>query len=152
IHGTAFGMAEFSEMAAVGAKLVWSPQSELTLYGSATDIKAARQAGVKLALGVDWNLTGSDSIFAEVRVAQALNSEEFDDAIPESEWLNLVTANAADVLALGSHVGRITPGLKADILVLRRRDDGINRSFAKSELEDVEWVMIGGAPLYGNDS
>jgi 5-methylthioadenosine/S-adenosylhomocysteine deaminase len=152
IHGTAFGTAEFSEMAATGAKLVWSPQSNLTLYGKTTDIKAARQAGVKLALGVDWNLTGSDSIFDEARVARAVNSEEFDEAIPESEWLSLVTANAADVLALGSHVGRITQGLKADIVVLRRRDDEPNRSFLKSDLEDVEWVMIGGQSLYGNEA
>jgi len=32
IHGTAFGAAEFTEMGQVGAKLIWSPQSNKLLY------------------------------------------------------------------------------------------------------------------------
>src|SRR5690242_14388111 len=36
IHGTAFEASEFQEMAQVGAKLIWSPASNLTLYGKTT--------------------------------------------------------------------------------------------------------------------
>jgi 5-methylthioadenosine/S-adenosylhomocysteine deaminase len=152
IHGTGFGAAEFAEMAAVGAKLIWSPQSNLVLYGKTTDIKAARGAGVKVSLGVDWNPSGSDSIFDELRVAESVNREEFDEAIPEGDWLKMVTVNPADALAVGDRIGRIAVGLKADLLVLHRRDDDPNRSLLKNEIRDVQWVMIGGQPRYGNEA
>src|SRR5947208_17135883 len=46
IHGTAFREADFKEMAQVGAKLIWSPQSNLVLYGKTTNIRLALQQGV----------------------------------------------------------------------------------------------------------
>jgi 5-methylthioadenosine/S-adenosylhomocysteine deaminase len=55
IHGTAFGENEFKQMAQVGAKLIWSPQSNLVLYKKTTNIKLALQNGVLVSLGVDWN-------------------------------------------------------------------------------------------------
>jgi 5-methylthioadenosine/S-adenosylhomocysteine deaminase len=152
IHGTGFGAAEFAAMASVGAKLIWSPQSNLVLYGKTTDIKAARHAGVKVSLGVDWNPSGSDSIFDELRVAEVVNAEEFDEAIPESDWLKMVTMHPAEALGVGDRIGRIAVGLKADLLVLLRRDDDPNRSLLKNQVQDVQWVMIGGEPLYGNEA
>jgi len=152
IHGTGFGPAEFAEMAAAGTKLIWSPQSNLVLYGKTTDIKAARQAGVRVSLGVDWNPSGSDSIFDELRVADVVNREEFDEAIPESEWLKMVTENPAEALAVQDKIGRIAVGLKADLLVLARRDEDPNRSLLKNEVQDVQWIMIGGEPAYGNEA
>jgi hypothetical protein len=150
IHGTAFGPAEFSQMATIGAKLIWSPQSNLVLYGKTTDIKAARQAGVKVSLGVDWNPSGSNSIYDELRVAETVNREQFDEAIPENEWLKMVTVNPAEALAVGDRIGHIAQGLKADLLVLQRRDDDPNRSLLKNQVQDVQWVMVGGRPLYGS--
>lgn len=152
IHGTGFGAAEFAEMASVGAKLIWSPQSNLVLYGKTTDIKAARQAGVKVSLGVDWNPSGSDSIFDELRVAATVNEEEFDNAIPDAEWLKMITANPAEALAVGDRIGKIAAGFKADLVVLNRRDDDPNLSLLKNEVQDVQWVMIGGRALYGNEA
>src|SRR5438094_3135836 len=55
IHGTAFGENEFKQMGQVGAKLIWSPQSNLVLYQKTTNIKLALENGVLVSLGVDWN-------------------------------------------------------------------------------------------------
>jgi cytosine/adenosine deaminase-related metal-dependent hydrolase len=137
-------------MAAVGAKLVWSPQSNLALYGKTTDIKAAKAAGVKFAIGVDWNPTGSDSLFDELRVADTVNREEFDGAIPDTEWLQLITSDAADVLGLTEKIGRIKQGLKADLIALQRRDADVNQSLLKNLVQDVQLVIVGGKPLYGS--
>jgi len=56
-------------MAQVGAKLIWSLQNNLVLYGKATNIKLALQHGILVLLGVDWNPSGSDNIFDELRIA-----------------------------------------------------------------------------------
>ena len=42
IHGAAFGDGEFQQMGAAGAKLIWSPRSNLVLYAQTTDIPLAR--------------------------------------------------------------------------------------------------------------
>src|SRR5688572_23077875 len=121
-------------------------------YGQTTNIKAALEAGVVVALGVDWNPTGSDNLFEELRVAETVNIEQFDNAIRADQWLKLVTENAAAALGLGDQIGRLAPGLKADLVVLRRRDAEGNESLLKNTLQDVQLVMVGGEPLYGNRS
>ena len=55
IHGTALTRVHFDQLAAVGGKLVWSPQSNLRLYNETTDIVAAvggRGAG-RVGRGLD---------------------------------------------------------------------------------------------------
>ena len=61
IHGVALGQQEFTQMAAVGATLVWSPLSNLLLYGQTADIAAAKAAGVHITLAPDWAPSGSKS-------------------------------------------------------------------------------------------
>ena len=50
-HGTAFTSVEFAQMAAANMKLTWSPASNVALYGSTTNIPAALDANVTIALG-----------------------------------------------------------------------------------------------------
>ena len=42
-----------------GGRMVWSPFSNLLLYGRTADIARAKQEGVLMALGSDWSPTGS---------------------------------------------------------------------------------------------
>jgi cytosine/adenosine deaminase-related metal-dependent hydrolase len=121
IHGAAFGETEFQQMGNAGAKLIWSPRSNLVLYAQTTDIPLARQKGIEVSVGVDWNPSGSDHIFDELRTAAEVNEEDFNGVIPDSDWLKMITVNPAKALALDTFVGKLAPGLKADITVLRER-------------------------------
>jgi cytosine/adenosine deaminase-related metal-dependent hydrolase len=152
IHGTAFGEAEFRDMAAAGAKLIWSPMSNLALYDSTADIPLARRHGIPVSLGVDWNLSGSDHVFDELRVAQEVNEERFGGAIPDSAWLRMITSNPAKALGLERHLGRLRPGYKADLVVLRAQDPDPVRSLFGNSLQDVQMVWVGGRVLYGNEA
>jgi 5-methylthioadenosine/S-adenosylhomocysteine deaminase len=151
IHGTAFGQAEFREMADVGAKLIWSPKSNLALYQQTTKIDLARHEGVEVSLGVDWNPTGSNHIFDELRTATEVNRSTFDTVIAEDEWIHMVTVNPARALAVEDRIGRLAERFKADITILRAQDGNPHRSLMKSHLQDVEMVWVGGNLLYGND-
>jgi cytosine/adenosine deaminase-related metal-dependent hydrolase len=150
IHGTALKEAEFEEMASVGAKLIWSPQSNLVLYGRTTDIRLAYRHGVSVSLGVDWNATGSDNLFDELRVAATVNEESLDEVIPAEDWIKLVTVNPARALGLEDQIGRLAPGLKADIVIVAGRDDNPNQSLLLSRLQDVQGVWVGGELLYAS--
>jgi 5-methylthioadenosine/S-adenosylhomocysteine deaminase len=140
IHGAAFGDSEFQQMGAVGAKLIWSPRSNPVLYAQTTDIPLAMQKGIEISLGVDWNPSGSDHIFDELRTATEVNEEEFNGAIPDSDWLKMITVNPAKALALDTFVGKLAPGFKADITVLRSLDAEPTKSVMKTHLQDVQMV------------
>ena len=53
-----------------GAKLVWSPQSNLRLYGETTLAAEALDVGVTMGLGADWLPSGSQSLLHEMKVAR----------------------------------------------------------------------------------
>ena len=150
IHGTAFTDAEFTEMGQIGANLIWSPQSNLVLYQKTTNIPLARQHGVNVSVGVDWNPTGSDTIFDELRVADGVNTSTFTGAIASSEWLSMITTNPAKALALDAKVGKLAQGFKADITVVAHQDNDPSVNLLKTHLPDVQMVWVGGQLLYGD--
>jgi 5-methylthioadenosine/S-adenosylhomocysteine deaminase len=152
VHGTAFGDAEFAEMGQAGTKLIWSPQSNRALYGETTNIPLALKHGVAVSLGVDWNPSGSDDIFGELRVAAEFNDEQFNGVIPNTDWIKMITSNPAKALALETRVGRLAPSLKADVTVLRARATDPHRSLLANHPEDIEMVWVGGDLLYGRES
>jgi 5-methylthioadenosine/S-adenosylhomocysteine deaminase len=152
IHGTAFGDAEFKERGATGAKLIWSPQSNLALYAKTTNIPLARQHGVEVSLGVDWNASGSDTMFDELRVAQQANEEQWAGAIPRADWVQMITTHPARALAVDHLIGSLQPGHKADITVVRQRAPEPGSSLLQNHLADVEMVWIGGQLHYGTAS
>ena len=103
-----------------------------------------------MSLGVDWNPSGSADIFDELRTAAQVNETEFSGAIPDTEWIKMITVNPARALALDAHVGRLAPGLKADITIIKAKDAEPNKSLLQSHLQDVEMVWVGGNLLYAN--
>ena len=70
IHGTALTRDQLGHLRDAGAKLVWSPQSNLRLYGETTDVASALEIGLPVALGADWLPSGSPSLLAEITVAR----------------------------------------------------------------------------------
>src|SRR5262249_26807082 len=66
IHCTALNPDDFAIMAEHKASMVWSPLSNLLLYGKTADVVAARRAGLTIALGPDWSPSGSKSLLGEL--------------------------------------------------------------------------------------
>jgi hypothetical protein len=58
-------------------------------------LRSKDQKGVEISLGVDWNPSGSDHIFDELRTAAEVNEEEFNGAIPDADWIKMITVNPA---------------------------------------------------------
>src|SRR5690606_36511655 len=116
-HGTAFGPPEFGQMAAAGMKLTWSPASNVSLYGTTTDIPAAIAAGLTISLAPDWSMGGSPNLLEELRFADAWDDAHFGDVLSAEDLVAMVTTNAAAVLALSDTIGRLAPGYMADLVL-----------------------------------
>jgi imidazolonepropionase-like amidohydrolase len=150
IHGTAFGTPEFKRMARAGAKLVWSPQSNIALYGKSMNVEAAIKAGVDVSLGVDWSPSGSHDILAELKVADRVNRQEMHGIVKLNQWASMISSRPAHALSLDDYVGSLKAGKKADFVVLKRRSANPHESLLRNELRDVEMVWIGGTLFYGD--
>ncbi len=70
IHGIALTPQDFVEMKKNNMFLVWSPRSNLKLYGETVDVQTALDAGLPVAIAPDWTVTGSSNMLDELRFAR----------------------------------------------------------------------------------
>ena len=96
IHGVPLGASEYAQMGAVGASLVWSPTSNLLLYGETANIAAAHEAGINIALAPDWSPSGSKSPLHELKLADWLDTHRYGDIFTDYEQVEMVTTNVVD--------------------------------------------------------
>ncbi|OBH84234.1 hypothetical protein A5680_10195 [Mycobacterium sp. E2989] len=148
IHGTALSREQFEQAHAVGARLVWSPQSNLRLYDQTTHVADALDIGMPVALGADWLPSGSQSLLAEMKVAREELKNQ-NHPMTAKELVTMVTSGAAGVAGLGDKLGRLEVGRAADLVVMARQDHDPYESICQSTPAEVELVMIGGDVVYG---
>ncbi len=133
-----------------GAKLVWSPQSNLRLYGETTRAATALSLGLAVALGADWLPSGSPSLLDELKVARRVLRAQ--GAVVEPKRLvQMLTSDAAKIASLDDSLGRIAVGRPADLVVLERHKEDPWESVLESDRRSVELVTIGGDLAYGRE-
>jgi cytosine/adenosine deaminase-related metal-dependent hydrolase len=147
IHGTALTADDWRTVAAAGCRLVWSPQSNLRLYGETTLAGEALAAGVPVALGADWLPSGSTSLLAEMKVARRELARQ-GHPIGADALVAMVTSVAAQVAGLDAHIGTLAPGRVADLVVLERHHEDPYESVCLADPSWVELVSIGGDVTY----
>jgi 5-methylthioadenosine/S-adenosylhomocysteine deaminase len=149
IHGVSLGASDFQTMATTGTALVWSPRSNLELYGETANIGAALDAGVEIALAPDWALTGSSNMLDELKVAARWNREKLGGRLTDRQLVEMATSAAAHAVGVHDEVGTLAPGLRADLLVVSGDLNDPYGAVVGATAGDVQLVMIGGVPLYG---
>lgn len=182
VHGTALQRSDFAAMRAarspradgsgdrLGAKLVWSPLSNLLLYGLTTNVYEALAEGLTVSLGTDWSPSGSGNLLGELKVADvALHDRSllggFRRILPrlssemalDRELVAMVTRNPARSLRWTRSVGSVSRGKIADLAVItrpagspRRRPGSVYRSLIDATDQDVRLTVVGGDPLVGD--
>ncbi len=147
IHGSALAYADFMDMASNGMGLIWSPRSNEELYGSTTNIPAAIHAKVTIALAPDWSPTGSAGMLQELNFINT-NFTYFKS----DQLVKMATSIPAQLARLDDRIGTIAPGTYADLVVLSRRPNTATPydSVVTSTPADVQLVMVGGTPMYGD--
>lgn len=166
VHGTALDTARLRKLARAGAALVWSPFSNMWLYGATADVATAHQLGLRICLGSDWAPSGTKSILGELKVADLYNraparwTTTTSTTRPRAngrrvftdlELCRLATANPGDTVAevFGPQIGRLASGRFADLIVVAARKDDPYRNLIEATEADVELVVVGGEPRLG---
>ncbi|QAT82371.1 metal dependent amidohydrolase [Corallococcus coralloides] len=154
IHGVGLTAREISEMAAHGTGLVWSPRSNISLYGDTALVTAYKRLGVSISLGTDWIRSGSMNLLRELACADHLNTTRYAKTFTDEDLWRMVTANAADAVDVYERVGRIAPGKMADLAIFRVGANAASpfRAVITAQPADVVLTVRGGKPLYGDQA
>ncbi len=152
IHAVGLTATDYAQMASVGASVIWSPRSNITLYGDTTRVTEAKSAGVNIALGTDWMPTGSMNLLRELKCADSFNGTYLNHAFSDEELWQMVTINAAHAAAVDDVIGSLVAGKIADISVFDGSTNADFRAVINAQPQDVTLVMRAGTVLYGDNA
>jgi len=156
---------DYVDMAKNNMGLIWSPYSNLLLYGQTLDIEAAHAAGVNIAIGSDWVPTGTKSVLEEIKLAAAYvdqtktrDGKKKLNTIFNDEYLyKMMTENGAKAInhwtnsAGEAGVGQIAVGSMGTVIAVAIKNANPYTNLVRHATErEVNLVVLDGAPLYGN--
>jgi cytosine/adenosine deaminase-related metal-dependent hydrolase len=149
IHGAALNAEDFAKMKAGNSSLVWSPFSNLWLYGATADVRSAKAAGVRLCIGSDWGPSGTRNVLWELKVADLWNKA--NSVFTDEELVRMATSSPGEALSgIWPHpVGRLERGALADLIVVRRSGSDAHRNLIEATEADIRLVVVGGRARYG---
>jgi 5-methylthioadenosine/S-adenosylhomocysteine deaminase len=149
IHALGLWPRDLAVLAERGAKIVWSPFSNLLLYGRTLNLYALQQAGVQFSIGCDWAPTGSKNLLQELKIARSVAAAQQAD-VPSRALVRAVTAGAARTVGWHRHVGVLQAGALADLVVIDGvRGDPYDHLIDATEAA-VKLVVVHGIPRYGD--
>lgn len=152
IHGVGMTPEDIAEMKKKGAKLVWSPRSNMSLYRSTAPVDRISASGITVALGSDWLASGSMNLLRELKCADDLNQFRFGEAFSDRDLWLMVTRNAAVASEFKNEIGELKQGLQGDVIVVDNlRGEDPYRAVIDAESDDIQLVLRGGKALYGDE-
>jgi len=135
VHGTSYDAHDLAVVVDSGATLTSTALVELHHHIGDTMVAAYRAAGGRPSLGIDVELYGSGQMFREMQAAllfargrevrnNALRGNSPMKTIPvrSREALEWATINGARAFKMDDRIGTLTPGKRADIVMLRADD------------------------------
>ncbi len=150
VHAIALTADDAPDLVAADATIVWSPRSDISLYGMTSPVSLFHDQGVNIALGTNWAATGSANMLREFSCASQHNQTAMNDYFSDQDLLQMATSAAARAAGLADQIGALEPGLLADITLFDAR---INTGFlaaTRARTQDIVLVLKAGVPLFGD--
>lgn len=152
IHGVALQATDAKIVRNDMAKVVWSPRSNVDLYGNTAQATMLDMVGVNLSLGTDWVPSGSMNTLRELKCADSLNKNYYDKHFTDADLWRMATENAALAIGADRAIGFLKPGYLADVAIYDASRSADYRAVIDAGVEDVVLVLRGGRAMYGDDA
>jgi 5-methylthioadenosine/S-adenosylhomocysteine deaminase len=147
IHCAGLKPEDFAVLGSLGGAMVWSPLSNLLLYGGTANIAAAIAANVRIGIGSDWSPSGSKNLLGELKVAWLVAQQI--GGLAKHDIIAMATRTAAKILGWGAAVGTLEPGKRADLLVIKGTSADPYDQLIRAKESDISLVLINGIPRFG---
>jgi len=121
VHANWATEAEIGQLAAAGCPVTISPWSEILVGYGLPRTRELLAAGIPVGLSVDTTaLTGNADMFAIMKLTQGLANAAAEDefALTARRTLALATIDGARSLGLAEVTGSLSPGKRADLIVV----------------------------------
>ncbi|MFG2666027.1 amidohydrolase family protein [Streptomyces sp. NPDC048387] len=156
-HAVHLSDAEIAAVAEHDVRLAHCPLSNMRLASGIMRLSDLGRRGVKVGLGLDGGTDDTSDFHALMKTAVGLQRARTTDAtvFPQvRDVLRMATLGGAEVLGLADRVGSLTPGKRADLLVIdpaalnfAPRFDWTGQIVFNGRPENIEAVFVDGRPL-----
>lgn len=150
VHGSGLLTQDLDAIATARSKLVWTPRSDIFLYGDTLRASTAKRLGVRFGLGNDWVATGSMNMLRELACVHELNATYLDRVFDDWDIWMLATTYNAEALGRDALIGTLRIGAFGDIAIFDGRERGGPAAIIQAKAEDVSLVLRGGVVQYGD--
>ena len=133
-------------------RLIWSPRTNISLYGDTAPVTLFHTFGVPIGLGTDWMPSGSMNMLRELRCIDDLNRYNYGGWFSDEELWMMATYWGAESIHLEGTLGVLAPARTADIAVFAKAGRSGYRAVIEASPGDVALVLRGGEVLYGNSA
>jgi 5-methylthioadenosine/S-adenosylhomocysteine deaminase len=153
VHCVWLNDGEIEILAKSGAKVSTCPQSNMKLASGIAPLKKILAAGITVGLGTDSCASNNTlDMFAEMDMCAKLHKVKDLDptALQAKTVLEMATRGGAYVIGLEQEIGSLTPGKKADIILLDMMQPHLQPFYNPDQLvyaacgADVKSVIIDG--------
>ncbi|MFF3340841.1 amidohydrolase family protein [Streptomyces flavidovirens] len=148
---------EMDAVAAHDVRAAHCPLSNMRLASGIMRLPDFRRRGVKVGLGLDGGTNDTSDFHALMKTAIGLQRARSTDAgvFPQvHDVLRMATLGGAEAIGVADRVGSLTPGKRADVVVINPaalnfapRFDWINQIVFNGRPENVHAVFVDGRPL-----
>jgi 5-methylthioadenosine/S-adenosylhomocysteine deaminase len=149
IHAAGLLPDDFEVLGSHQGRMVWSPLSNLLLYGQTARVEAAKAAGVPIGLGADWSPSGSKNLLGELKVAWLYNQHGLNALFSTRDLVAMATRVAARLLKWDTALGTIEAGKRADILVVDGVAGDPYDALIRAKETSIRLVVVNGVARYG---
>ncbi len=147
VHSADATTGQLARMVVEGTTIIWSPRSNLDLYGWTTPVDLARRLGVPVAISPDWTWSGEANQAREMGCAWDWYASRGAD-ITDVELWEQTTTDAARAVGLDGVLGTLAEGTLADIAVYAY-SEWPYQAVIQSEATDVWLTVLDGDALFG---
>ena len=146
IHGVGMDEKDLVDAASKNISLVWSPFSNLVLYGDTLNAELAIKHNLNITLGSDWTPSGTKNLMDEVKIARRYGQSKGMKSLTDKKLVEMMTINPAKALNLSDRLGRLEEGYLADIVAIRLKSRNTNpyTQIVTALQSDIQFVMVGG--------
>jgi hypothetical protein len=149
IHSAGLLPDDFDVLGRLKGSMVWSPLSNMLLYGATARVEAARAAGVRIGIGSDWSPSGSKNLLGELKVAWLYSQQMLGGRFSAKDLLAMATRDAAKILKWDRALGVLEANMRADLVVVKGKAGEPYEAFISAKETDISLVVINGIARYG---
>ncbi len=147
--GVALGVADLLRMRADGSALIWQPRHQLSVYGDSAPVAEALAIGVPVALSSFWTPSGSPHLGRELACAREFDQSVLGGSLGAGSIWRMATEGGARVAGMSDRIGVLAVGAMADIMIVPMRGLEPHAAVVDAVNRDIELVLRGGLPMFG---